>query len=184
MTALANPAVSELAVVKSALDLMAEFLGRYFDGTKHDVGGNSQVQFTAPQLLFQQSPIAQASDALAAGAPSLDTLAITMVWNDPSKKWKAWETVDGVTQEIVQSQVSWNFWVRAAGSNYRAQGKLTADLLYGLLGNSAETRVLGQAGILRVRSAEPRAVQDDDFSLSLVVVRAQLRYPVLSNPPG
>lgn len=181
MTPLTNPAVNELAVVQTTLDLFAEFLGRYFDGAKHDVGGHAQVQFPKPELLFQQSPITQPSDKInASPAQSTDTLAITMVWNDPSRKWIGWETEDGTRQQIVQSAVSFNFWVRAAGTNYRRQGKVTADLLHGLLGNAAEARLLGQKGILRVRPQEPRAVQDDGFSLALVVVRAQLRYPILS----
>jgi hypothetical protein len=180
MTSLTKPEVSELAVVGGTLDLFCEFLTGYFDGEEHAVGANEPVVFPEAELLFQQSPVTQPSDK-AAGA-GLDTLAITMVWNDPTRKWRAFENVGGARQEIVQAQASFNFWVRATGQNARAQGKLAADRLNALLNNSGETRALGQKGILRVRAGEPRNVASGDFTLYLVTATAQLRYAVYSQP--
>lgn len=176
MSPLQKPAVNELAVVTSTLDLWCEFLGLYFNGQPHAVGANDPVIFPKAELLFQQSPITQPSEK----TNNLDTLSIGLVWNDPTKKWVAWETVDNVTQQIAQSLVSINFWVRAAGSQAKAQGKLAADRLHGLFNNAAETRLLGRKGILRVSAMEPRIVSSDVFTLYLVIARMQLRYPILS----
>jgi hypothetical protein len=178
MTSLTKPEVSELAVVTTALDLWCEFLGGYFDGAAHAVGANDPVDFPKAELLFQQAPVTQPSE-LPANA-SLDTLSVALVWNEPTKKWIAWETVAGQRQQVAQTLVTVNFWVRAAGSQARARGKLAADRLHGLLNNSGETRALGQKGILRVRAGEPRAVASGDFTLYLVVAAMQLRYPIRS----
>ena len=178
MTPLAKPAVNELAVCGSTLDLFCEFLTRYFDGQPLAVGANAPVAFPKAELLFQQAPVTQPSDK--AAGQSLDTLAVTLVWNDPTRRWKAFENIGGQRQEVVQAQVSFNFWVRATGTNARAQGKLAADRLHGLLDNAGETRALGQKGVLRVRAAEPRVVANGDFVLYLVTVAAQLRYAVRS----
>lgn len=178
MTTLTKPAVSELAVCGSTLDLFCEFLTGYFDGAAHAVGANVPVIFPKAELLFQQAPITQPSDK-APGAVR-DTLAITLVWNDPVKKWRAWETVDNERQEIMQAAASFNFWIRATGTNAKAQGKLAADRLAALLDNSGATRALGQQGILRVRAGEPRAVASGEFTLYLLTATAQLRYAIKS----
>ena len=174
-----SPAVNELAVVTGTLNLLCEWLARYFDGNDHAVGGNDPVLFPKPELLFQLAPVTQPSDA---GALA-DTLALSLVWNDPTRRWTAWETVDNTRQEVVQSNPSFNFWVRATGTNAGARAKLTADRLRAVLDNSAETRVLGQKGILRVRAREPRVIQSGDYALYHVLATVQLRYFKLSQLP-
>lgn len=177
MTPLSKPAVNELAVVGATLDLWAEFLGQYFDGGNHVVGANTAVKFPKPELLFQQAPITQPSEK---DADKRDTLAIALVWSDAGRKNLAWETYGGVRQQVATSRPVFNFWVRATGSNARAQGKLAADRLHGLLGNCAETRALAQKGIHRVRVTEPTIVESGDYVLYRVIATAQLRYAVKS----
>lgn len=176
---LTKDAVNEMQVETSTVALVQEFLARYFDGAAHDVGLNAAVAFTRPELLFQQSGVTQPSDKKPAG---IDSLAITFAWSEPGRKWMGWENDGGNgRQQVVQSVVNWNFWVRATGGkNARKNAKLTGDRLYALLNNTAETHLLGQKGIRRVRPQEPRAVQDGDYTVRLITCSAQLRYLVRS----
>ncbi|MGA3265480.1 MAG: hypothetical protein ABSE16_01505 [Verrucomicrobiota bacterium] len=183
MTPLTNPAVSAMALEKTTLALMQEFLANYFDGQPHDVGANEDVPFPLVELKFQQSAVTQPLDA----GPGV---SITMVWNEGSgnrKFWTPWTPpATGGTpgppelQETAFTRVSWNFWVRANGTNAKANARAAADALSGLLGNVGETRALAQKGIHRVRSNAPRAVADSAYSLRLVTATAMLRYPILS----
>jgi hypothetical protein len=184
MTPLTNDAVNANALETSVMKLMQEFLSRYFDGGKHDLGATPQVQFPAAQLLFQQSaatqPLAEAGG-----------LAITLVSSEGHRrKYTAWENVSsGLTsaatrQEICYEAVAWNFWVRANGTNGRALCKSGSDGLFGLLSNKAETHALGAKGICRLRVHAPRVIQETEYVLRLVSLGATLRYPILSQTPA
>lgn len=181
-TPLNKPSVDANLVETTVMDLWEEFLSRYFDAGAHAIGATAAAVFPKAELNFQQSAASQPLDKAPASG-----VAITLVWNEGGgRAWRVWEPIPqgepnaGQRQEIVFQKVSWNFWVRATGANARRNGKTAADRLFGVLGNSAETRVLAQAGIQRVRPQPPRAVQDGDYSLRLVCVAATLRYPVLS----
>jgi hypothetical protein len=184
MTPLINNAVSANALETSVMKLWQEFLARYFDGGKHDVGATPLVQFPLAELLFQQS---------AAGQPLAASggLAITLVSSEVTRrKWVAWENyssglTSGLTsaatrQEICYEAVAWNFWVRANGTNGRALCKSGSDGLFGLLSNKGETHALGQKGICRLKVHAPRVIQETDYVLRLVSLGATLRYPILS----
>lgn len=174
MTPLTQPAVNANALETTVMALWQEFLRHYFDGNPHAVGATEPILFPKVELAFQQSALPQPLDA-ASG------LAITLVWSEANpRRWKGWESVNGTRQEMLYQQVSWNFWVRASGSNARAQGKLVADRLCGLLLNAAETRALAQKGIKRLKPLPPRAVQESAYTLRLLVVGATLRFPILS----
>jgi hypothetical protein len=185
MTPLTKDAVSAMSVQGNTLALIAEWLAQYFDGETHDVGLLAAVKFTKAELKFNQSAVSQPLAVPEAGAPGI---AITVVWSEGSSRKKYWETItDGTRspavrdrQEIVFDRVTWNFWVRANGTNARQQCKLTADLLAGLLGNSAETKSLAQKGVHRLRPSDPRVIQDTDYSLQLVTCGATLRFSILS----
>jgi len=190
MTPLTNNAVNANALETSMMKLMQEFLSRYFDGGKHDLGATPQVQFPAAQLLFQQSAVTQ--PLAAAGG-----LAITLVSSEGHRrKWTAWESLRtannpngpnlGVAtrQEICYEAVAWNFWVRANGTNGRALCKSGSDGLFGLLSNKAETHALGAKGICRLRVHAPRVIQETEYVLRLVSLGATLRYPILSQTPA
>jgi hypothetical protein len=184
MTPLTKPEVDANALETSVLNLWYEFLTRYFDGQAHDVGAVAALAFPKAELHFQQSAVSQPLDKAPASG-----VAITMVWSEGDRrKWTAWswQTANQLLppirqrQEICYERVAWNFWVRATGSNRRANGKLASDRLFGLLGNRAETHALGQKGICRLKAAAPRAIQDTDYVLRLVTVAATLRYPIFS----
>ena len=174
MTPLINNAVSANALETSVMKLWQEFLARYFDGGKHDVGATPLVQFPLAELLFQQSAAGQ--PLAAAGG-----LAITLVSSEVARrKWTAWELVNGARQEICYEAVAWNFWVRANGTNGRALCKCGSDGLFGLLSNKGETHALGQKGITRLKVHATRVIQETDYVLRLVSLGATLRYPILS----
>jgi hypothetical protein len=182
VTPLTKPAVDANALETTVLNLWYEFLTRYFDGQPHAIGATPEVEFPKVELQFQQSAVSQPLDQAPASG-----VAITMVWSEGDRRrWTAWEFLrtsnnpNGERQEICYERVAWNFWVRASGSNGRANGKLASDRLFGLLGNRAETHALGQKGICRIKAAAPRAIQDTDYVLRLVTVTATLRYPILS----
>jgi len=181
MTPLNNRSVDANALETSVMKLWQEFLARYFDGGEHNVGAVANVQFPQVELHFQQSAVTQ---PLADGVA-----AITLVWSESMRKWTAWESVpDGqpnvglayVRQEMCYERVAWNFWVRASGMNARAACKLAADRLAGLLGNKAETHLLGAKGVSRLKPSAPRAIQETDYVLRLVTCVGTLRYPVMS----
>jgi hypothetical protein len=87
MAPLTNNAVDANALESSVMKLWQEFLARYFDGGKHDVGAVPLVQFPAAELLFQQSAVSQ--PLAAAGG-----LAITLVASEGARrKWTAFENV-------------------------------------------------------------------------------------------
>jgi hypothetical protein len=208
MVPLTNPAVDANALETSVMKLWQEFLARYFDGGQHDVGAVANVQFPKVELQFQQSAVTQPlSDGPNLGlAPNLGVAmaAITLVWSESMRKWTAWENVaatvssgpdgsgDGTApnafgavlpktrQEMCYERVAWNFWVRASGTNARAACKLAADRLAGLLGNKAETHLLGAKGVSRLKPSAPRAIQETDYVLRLVTCVGTLRYPVMS----
>ena len=190
MRPLTNDAVNANALETSVMKLMQEFLSRYFDGGKHDLGATPQVQFPAAQLLFQQSAVNQplgAAGQSGEGRAQSGGLAITLVSSEGHRrKYTAWENVSsGLTsaatrQEICYEAVAWNFWVRANGTNSRALCKSGSDGLFGLLSNKAETHALGQKGIVRLKVHAPRVIQETEYVLRLVSLGATLRYPVLS----
>ena len=176
-----------MSVQGNTLALIAEWLAQYFDGETHDVGLLAAVKFTKAELKFQQSAVTQPLDG--GGGAAATGIAITVVWSEGGSRKKYWETITdgtaesrsaGSRQEIVFDRVTWNFWVRANGTNARQQCKLTADLLAGLLGNSAETKSLAQKGVHRLRPSDPRVIQDTDYSLQLVTCGATLRFVIKS----
>jgi hypothetical protein len=172
---LTNPAITELTVEKATLNLIAEFLGQFFDGNTHVVGANTTTVFPKATLKFQQSHQPQE------GA----VLGITTVWNAPSDKVLRWEVVSGARQQMAYAKTLLNFWVRCelmanAKGNAREQCRDAAQLLSALMGNSGATRTLHGKGIHRIRSGTPQAVADAGYSLRLVPVRVTLRWPVLS----
>lgn len=176
MTPLTKPPVDANALETTVLNLWCEFLTRYFDGQPHAIGATPEVEFPKVELQFQQSAVSQPLDQSPASG-----VAITMVWSEGDRRrWTSWWPSARTMQEICYERVAWNFWVRASGSNGRANGKLASDRLFGLLGNHAETHALGQKGICRLKAAAPRAIQDTDYVLRLVTVAATLRYPILS----
>ena len=192
MTPLSNSPVDANALETSMLRLWQEFLARYFDGGLHAVGAVASVQFPKAELQFQQSAVTQPLDGPpggGTGAGPTGGMAITMVWSEGDRrKWTAWESLrtanypEGERQEICYERVAWNFWVRASGANSKANCKLASDRLFGLLGNRGETHALGQKGICRIKASAPRAIQETDYTLRLVLAAATLRYPILSQP--
>jgi hypothetical protein len=93
MAPLTNNAVDANALESSVMKLWQEFLARYFDGGKHDVGAVPQVQFPSAELLFQQSAVTQPLAAPNLGLAS-GGLAIALVSSEVARrKWIAWENV-------------------------------------------------------------------------------------------
>ena len=173
---LTKPSVDANALEASVMALWQEFLAGHFDGQPHAIGATNGVVFPLAELAFQQSALAQPLDTIPAPG-----LAITVVWSETLRKRSSrWENIGGARQEIAQEPTAFNFWVRATGPNARRDGKTVADLLYGLLNNSYETRVLAQKGMQCVGALTPRAIQDSDYCLRLLTVTARLRYPILS----
>lgn len=177
---LTSPAVNEMGVESSFMTCLHEFLAAYFNGQAHTIGAQAEaVVFPVVELKFQQSAVAQPLGSKPA-APATPGSAITAVWNEDSRRHLHWEQVNGQRQQMVTEHVSWNFWVRATGTNARDHAMRVGDLLRALLGNAAETRALGACGILHVRPGASRAVADADYVVRLMTCTATLRYPVLS----
>ncbi len=179
-----NPAVAALDLEKSTLKLWEEYLKSFFDGGKHDVGRDAQVQFPLAEIRFQEVPHSQ----------PLDGVGIKVVFVAATKPKRYWERTPvpagagGVvggegggiigdelggdisgetpateTQERDYSDASFLFFVRAV-----EQSKVTtgSDRLFGLLENSMATLPLARNGFAGpgpgIQSAAdhvPRAVE-------------------------
>lgn len=172
MIALTKSAVDQFALEQTTLELVNEFLGGYFDGNPHAVGGRT-LTFPKVELAYQQSAVSQ----------PLHGVAITTVWTQGGKTWRGWETIGGARQQMFYTRTTMNFWVRGQGQA-TAQGTANArcqqamDLLQGLLLNPDATRALAQKGISHLRPEPGGAVMSADYVMRLIRCEAHLRYPV------
>lgn len=185
---LTSPAVHALGLESSVLDLFREWLALWFDGASHTVGGHATIAFPKAELLFQ---VAKPPQPMTAGAQATP-LAIHVVWMAPSKPSRCFEPMPGtgVRQEWVTQQVTLHFWVHC-GAVDAGQGSAdylagrTADLLHGILNNSAATRVLAAKG-LHSLSASSHVLPfkgnstKEDFATRLLSATARVRYAILS----
>lgn len=175
--------ISALAIESRFFALWQEFLAGYFDGQSHTVGANPAIAFPSAYLRFQQSLLPQ----------PIDGVAITAVWVRPSYFEKKWDTVNGGRQEVVFARFGMMFWVRAqmvssGTGNSAFKCTQAAELLFGLLQNSAATRPLAGKGIHRLRPSSPQLVSDGSgsrpndpsYALRVVTCDGRLHYPVLS----
>jgi len=99
---------------------------------------------------------------------------------------RRWETVlvgpSGQRQQMFYKPVRFNFWVRCetADDTARALCMNAGQLLESILANAAETRVLAQNGVHRLRPGSSSPVADTTYVLRLVPCAATLKYAVLS----
>jgi hypothetical protein len=186
---LTRPEVSEFRLETTVWDLFEEFLSGYFDGAAHDIGPTLDLPFPRATLRFQQSRQPQ----------PLKGISISGSW-DRTGQWKRdWEAFDGARQQVATGNCLWRFWVRAevvdkGAGNSRQQCMEAAELLYGLLSNSAATVTLAAKGIQHLRTGNPELVSYNsggpsnsdgtDYVLRVVQVSGRVRYAVMSQAAG
>lgn len=195
---LTKPAVSELNLEGSHLDLWHEWLSLWFDGQNHVVGANSAVKFPAAVLRYQQHDLPKPLEGLTSAGKSPDGVAISVVWiGGPSIRY-TWDTVGGLRQRMAFARTGWMFWVRAevtekGEGNAKLKCRDTADRLFAVLENSAATRDLAGKGIHRLRPTPPSIVSegssgskpgDPTYAMRLVSCSGTLHYPVRSQTGG
>jgi len=184
MPALTADPISAARMEESIGKLWDEFLKRYFNAADHTVGGEV-LAFPAAEIRMQGRPTSQPHDGV----------SIMVTWAMPSYMRRCWETVEDETQEMIHARMTFMFWIRAAGAfadgtNARYRAQQTADRLYAVMCNSAETRDLSARGIQRIRTRIPQLVANGpqapgasdakDYEMRLMMVAATLRYAVLS----
>ena len=174
------PAITELNVENAVYTIFAEWLGKYFDGQQHAVGGKALLPFPKALLQFGQSQI---PPPLKYDTPA-PLASIIMVWSSPISTDKRWETIDGKSQQMIYQKARWNYWVRVEkqGTDTMSARKVahqTGKLLTTLLRNPATTGELAHKGIHKPCPGEPEPVAESGYVLMLVSCRALLSYPVL-----
>ena len=172
---LTAPSVDYAAIEGTTLALWDEWLRGYFDGAAHAMGATAAVTFPPVTVRHQQSGRPQPADGI----------SLSVVMLNPTEVWQCWETIGGATQQIAQSPVTFQLWVRASGmlsgsASPEWHASRAAELLFALLANSATHHALAQKGIMRLKVRSPEPVVEKEFSTRLVTVRATLRYPIFS----
>lgn len=190
---LTSKPVDGLDLEGSALALWNEFLASFFDGATHDVGPMKSILFPAATLRFQESPQPK----------PLTNVGISVVWVQPSKVTKCWDTltaseraalpagtIPNYRQERARAYCAFIFLVRATGStdNSQKQVQVAASRLYGLLANAGATKPLAEKGIRMIRPTPPRMAFPGDsaptadlgYRLRVMSCAAVLRWPVVS----
>lgn len=183
---LTKPAISALAIETSCLDLWNEFLGLYFTGTAHVVGGNPSTTFLKAEFLFGQALPPHPAESGVKATP----LSIHLVMATPGKVFKAFEPVPGTgaREEWATSRPVFLIYVRCGVSdtvlgNADRQCRMCAEQLHGLLNNSFATKPLAEKGIHRLKATTPAVVSGGsalDYSARMFSATAQLRWRLFS----
>ncbi len=169
-----SPAVNALALEASVMKLLAEWLGKWFTGTAHVLGGHGSLRFPAATLRFQQSALPQ----------PLTGAGITAVWVAAANTTTRWEA----GQQVAFDHASWFFLVRAANDDLVC--RTASDRLIALLRNPAGTKKLAEKGIHKLRPSPPQLISDGvaapsggndpNYVTRLIACQARLRYPIFS----
>ncbi len=168
-----SPAVNGLSVVESTQGLWFEWLSGYFDGGTHTLGG-SGVAFPSAHLAFDQS------DAL---PQPLSGVGISVVAASRGGRDYLDDDPTLGKGKLAFDEITWTFYVRAqvadtGAGNSAYQCRRAADLLNGLLRNSAATIALHAKGITDLKARAPQVVSDGLFALRVVTVRGRLQYSI------
>jgi hypothetical protein len=171
-----SPAITELTSESAALNLLAEWLGDWFNGQPQTVGDNPPMVFPKANLAFGQGPAVQPMWNFEQGVSA----EIRTVMLPRSELQEALNT--SLSQGwLVTSSVLLNFWVSAkhpgAGKSDQAAQQI-AELLKAILTNPGSRFDLVSKGFRALRPREPQVVPSTDWAKRLVVCAAQLQYPV------
>lgn len=172
---LSSPSVNANEIESSTLKLWHEWLGLWFNGASHAIGGSAAVAFPALTLRFGQSEAPQ----------PVDGVMLTVVMLSPSVVTRKWEVVGGTRQEMGQAPVQFQCWIRAAGkmsdgADPQWHAARAADLLFAILANSSSHHDLVQKGIMRLQPRPHESLVERNYATRLLAVRAVLRFPILS----
>jgi hypothetical protein len=178
--------ITEINLEQSAYNLLAAWLGGFFDGNAHALGTNpvnAAIVFPVAALGFAQSVLPQPMNPtpVVAGATPVPIVGITVVMGKTAgKPDRRTETVGGKRQQMFYKKVRLNFWIRSATADDtdRALCMNAGQLLEGLLANAAMTRVLAQNGIHRIRPGTSEPVADTTYILRLLPCEVTLKYSV------
>jgi hypothetical protein len=168
-------AVSELDLETLVMRLWYEFLGRWFDGGTHAVGGNASVDLLKAALVFQQGPVPQ----------PLNGLVISLLWPTRSEPRLWWTTVAGARVQQAELNAGWCFLVRAelpadGMTNGKEQVMKSASRLFAVLENCATRSELAGKGILRLRASALQLVSEGRYEVRKVECRGKVRWRVKS----
>ena len=181
MTLQASP-ISELTPETALRGLLAEWLGRYFDGGSHAVGTGPAAVFPLVALAFGQSPANQPMGSNPVALPQLRTVVFETGTADVPVR-------DALTDgDRRRARVVLNFWVMAklTGSGQSAlMVETIAQLLAAVLGNSVARYDLAAGGVRNLNNVRYRPINNPDFACYLVSAGAELQYGVASgNSPA
>src|SRR5690242_11560354 len=92
---------------------LLEWLGTFFDGASHPVGGTAEL-FPRADLKFDQALLPQPLNPSRTVPAAPAQVSIQLVWGRrPGQERREWSGRG--TQQIIHKKVRWNFWVRAEG---------------------------------------------------------------------
>lgn len=172
-----SPAITELSTEAAALNLLAEWLGNWFNGQANAVGGNAPVTFPLVNIAFNQSQVVQ---PLTPPGATVDT-TIRIIILPRMETTESLDTILGAGK-LATARVLVNFYVlskrpKEADANQSAQ--TVASLLKAILTNPTSTADLGAKGLRMLHPETPRVIQSVDYAQRLVACGAQILYPIL-----
>lgn len=173
-----KPAITELTTESAPLNLLNEWLCRWFDGNAHAVGTNDPVTFPKVNRAFGQGPVVQPLFNLGAGIDA--EIRVVML---PRKEVQESLDTSLFSGKLVTSSVVLNFWISAKhpgkdGSASEQSAQRIGELLKAILTNPAARYELCEKGFRAFQPSEPQPLPNADYAKRLVVCAVQLQYPV------
>lgn len=177
---LTGAAITEVTVESASKGLLAEWLGMWFDGAAHSVGGIAVI-FPKVTIGFDQGPVSQPMDDGSTGGGATAKCEIRVVCHPrATRQDRVAETVSERTA-LVQDGVLFHFWVR---SRVRADGGSAAmvnqvgELLVAILRNPDARIDLAGKGIAHMKPSKPEPMASDEWRLALVKCVGVLNYAI------
>ena len=177
--ALQAAAITESTSESGFRAVMAEWLGRYFNGTPHAIGLGAATLFPKCQIAFGQGapiqPESKGPGAMAVVPPEIRVVTI-------AKSDSALPAVDGlINGRRGREKVLLQFWITAKlqGTGKSAQAAMRiAELLEAVLRNPLERYDLATCGIVNMASILRRPVEGTNYLTYLVSAAAELTYGI------
>lgn len=179
---LSSATLTAVNVTTGAKTLLKEWLGDYFDGAAHSVGG---VSVTFPDLTTDPLGIVfdqDIADQPETGSETTRQLRIIIVPGKTRQDWTDEAPVSGQThRRWVFDEVNLQCWMTARAPTWPEGNMIVnqmADLLHAVLKNPAIAFPLAEKGVRHLRPRHAIPIQTERAPMRLLMCPAQLFYSV------
>lgn len=172
MRALTSPAITELTTESAVYLLLHEWLGQWFDGLSHALGGNPAVTWPVAGIKSGQGAVLQ---------PLESEVEIRVVMH-PRAEGAARLDTALYAGKLITEYVTLNFWVRAktpGAGQAQLAARRVGELLKALLTHPDSRFALAQRGICQLQPQGPAAMMPStEYAERMLSCAAQLQYSV------